>query len=143
MTAYIIPQNRTYQEHEFVIQNDLLHVCGEKSHDPVLQYITMVGLSLSIIFLTVHLSVFIATLKLRNLSSMNLASLCLSLLFLYATFIISGFQKPRSTSCVVIAVLIHYSLTASFCWMLVIAFDIWRVVRQTTTRLRVLSGRKL
>ncbi|PSN42081.1 hypothetical protein C0J52_13013 [Blattella germanica] len=101
--------------------------------------LTLVFLSISIFFLVLHLIVFFATLRLRNMPSMNLASLCISLLLLYCCFIANGFLEPP---CMVTAVAMHYSLLASFAWMFIISFDIWRAIRASTIKLRTISGSK-
>jgi hypothetical protein len=110
--------------------------------DTELRYITVTGLSVSIIFLVLHLSVFAVTPKLRNLSSMNLASLSVSLLVMHCSFFVGSYLCDFDVPCVVLGVVIHYTLLASFCWMLTIAFDINRVLRNTATQLRVASGNR-
>jgi hypothetical protein len=73
-----------------------------------------------------------------NLPAMNLASLCVALLLLYCSFLAGLFLEPL---CVERAVITHYSLLATFCWMLVISFDVWRNVRQSTRNLQRYSGK--
>jgi hypothetical protein len=149
MAVFIPAYNTTLQLHEYRIGNDSrLTIClPEFSTEDVeefsqgLVYITMVGLSLSIVFLILHLFVFGMTPKLRNLSSMNLASLSVSLLLMYCAFFGAIYLRQTGVPCVLIAVIIHYSLLASFCWMLTIAYDINRVVRQATTKLLVSTGK--
>lgn len=150
-TVFIPAHNRTLQPHEYIIgKESQLIIClpefdeeDEEEFSPVLGYITMVGLSLSIFFLILHLFVFGVTPKLRNLSSMNLACLSISLLIMYCAFFGAAYLRKTGIPCFLIAVIIHYSLLASFCWMLTIAYDIYRVLQQTTTQLRVLTGNTL
>jgi len=148
MAVFIPVYNMTLQPEEYRIDNDSkLVMCmpdfmsglvPEFAH--VIGYITVTGVSLSILFLVLHLSVFAITPKLRNLSSMNLASLSISLLVLYCSFFMGSYLKNSTMLCVVMAVIIHYTLLASFCWMLTIAYDINRVLRQTTTKLLLTRG---
>jgi uncharacterized membrane protein len=105
-----------------------------------IEYITLTGVSLSILFLVLPLSVSAVTPKLRNLSSMNLASLSFSLLVMYCSFFVGSYLSDSGAPCVVLAVVIHYTLLASFCWMLTIAYDINRVLQETTTQLLLATG---
>jgi hypothetical protein len=149
MTVFISVYNRTLQPHEYRIENDSRLVMCWPQFDTELVpefgqgigYITVIGVSLSILFLALHLSVFAMTPKLRNLSSMNLASLSVSLLMMYCSFFLGTYLRNSSVPCFILAVVIHYTLLASFCWMLNIAYDINRVLRQTTTKLLLTTGK--
>jgi hypothetical protein len=110
------------------------------NHDSTLETITFVGIILSITCLVLHLVIFAATPQLRNLPAMNLASLCVALLLLYTSFIASAFLE---SPCVELDVTIHYSLMATFCWMVVISFDVWRAIRRSTRDLQLSSGEKI
>jgi hypothetical protein len=151
MTVFISAYNKTLQPHEYRIDNESgLFIClpfgmgfGTEPPppiDPGLRCITVIGISLSILFLVLHLSVFAMTPRLRNLSSMNLASLSFSLLLMYCSFFVSSYLGDSVTPCVVLAVVIHYTLLASFWCMLTIAYDNNRVLRETTTRLLLTTG---
>jgi hypothetical protein len=148
MTVFISAYNMTLQLHEYKIDNNSrLIICLPEfdtefvpEFDHGVGYITVIGVSLSILFLVLHLSVFGMTPKLRNLSSMNLASLSVSLLMMYCAFFVGFCLRNSGMPCVVMAVIIHYTLLASFCWMLTIAYDINRVLRQTTTKLLLTAG---
>jgi len=148
MTVFISAYNMTLQPQDYRIDNDsrLVMCLPHFGMEPVpefahgIGYITVIGVSLSILFLVLHLSVFAMTPKLRNLSSMNLASLSVSLLVMYCSFFVGFYIKNFGVLCVVMAVIIHYTLLASFCWMLTIAYDINRVLRQATTKLLLTRG---
>jgi hypothetical protein len=149
MIVFIPAYNATLLPHEYRIGNDSrLNIClPEFDVEDMgwstkgLGYITMVGVSLSVFFLLLHLLVFAMTPKLRNLSSMNLASLSFSLLLMYCAFLAGICLQRTGVSCSVMAVIIHYGLLASFFWMLTIAFDINRVLRQATKHLLVSRGK--
>jgi len=148
MTVFISAYNMTLQPHEYKIDNDSgLVICWPQFDTELVPefalgigYITVIGVSLSILFLVLHLLVFAMTPKLRNLSSMNLASLSVSLLVMYCSFFVGFYLRNSGVPCVVLAVIIHYTLLASFCWMLTIAYDINRVLRHTTTKLLLTTG---
>jgi len=147
-TVFISAYNTSLQPHEYRIDNDSgLIMCWPQFDTELVPefahgigYITVIGVSLSILFLVLHLLVFAITPKLRNLSSMNLASLSVSLLVLYCSFFMGFYLRNSGVPCVVLAVIIHYSLLASFCWMLTIAYDVNRALRQATTKLLLTSG---
>jgi hypothetical protein len=86
-----------------------------------------------------HLAIFVATPRLMNLPTMNLASLCVALLFLYISFLVGMFLEPP---CVERAVITHYSLLATFCWMLIISFDVWITIRRSARKLQISSGKR-
>jgi hypothetical protein len=149
MIVFIPAYNATLQPYEYRIGNDSrLNICLPEfdaadvtEYAKGLGYITVVGVSLSIFFLILHLLVFLMTPKLRNLSSMNLASLSISLLLMYCAFFAGSFLQQTGVPCFVMAVIIHYGLLASFCWMLTIAYDINRVIRQATSQLLISRGK--
>jgi hypothetical protein len=149
MTVFVPAYNMTLQLHEYRIgNNSQLIIClpkfnveDIKEFAQGLRYITIAGVSLSIFFLMLHLLVFCMSPKLCNLSSMNLASLSVALLLMYCAFFVGFRLRNTGVACVVMAVIIHYSLLASFCWMLTIAYDINRTLRQATTKLLILTGK--
>jgi hypothetical protein len=108
--------------------------------DSTLGYISIVGLSVSVGCLVLHLAISAATPRLRNLPAMNLASLCVALLLLYCSFLVRTLLDELP--CVELAVVIYYSTLATFCWMLVISFDVWNAIRRSTQKLQLSSGEK-
>jgi hypothetical protein len=91
--------------------------------------------------LALHLAIFTATPQLRNLPSTNLASLCVALSLLYCSFLVR--MAVDEESCVALAVIIYYSMLATFCWTLVISFDVWKAIRRSTKKLRFSTGQSL
>jgi hypothetical protein len=59
---------------------------------------------------------------------------------MYCSFFVGFYLNGSSVPCLLVAVIIHYTLLASFCWMLTIAYDINRVLRHTTTMLLLTTG---
>jgi hypothetical protein len=106
--------------------------------DAGLKYITIVGLFVSLGCLVLHLAISAATPRLRNLPSMNLASLCMALFLFYSSFLVRTVLD--GLPCVKLAVVIYYSMLATFCWMLVISFDVWNAIRSSTKNLQLSSG---
>lgn len=97
---------------------------------PALGWVTVVGLGLSCVCLTLHLITFLLVTHLRNLPGKNLACLCLSLLAAYITFMCSTYAQPNTTLCYAQAAAIYYTFLASFCWMNVLAFDNWHALKK-------------
>ncbi|XP_045615586.2 uncharacterized protein [Procambarus clarkii] len=135
-----------YQAGEYEITNDGVWVCLPKAptekFSPVMGWVSLAGFGLSCLCLLLHLAAFLLVPRLRNLPGKSLASLCLSLLTAYTIFIFSTFLEPRMTGCYISAVLMYYSFLASFCWMNIMAFDVWLTFRQAKDELRVSSGRQ-
>jgi hypothetical protein len=100
-----------------------------------------VGLSVSLGCLALHLAISAATPRLRNLPAMNLASLCVALLLFYCILLVR--IALDGVPYVKLDIVMYYSLLATFCWMLVIAFDVWNAIWRSTKRLQSSSGENL
>ncbi|XP_066941803.1 uncharacterized protein [Macrobrachium rosenbergii] len=97
----------------------------------VLSWVTLSLMSLSVVCLLFHLVISVLSKELRSLPGRNLASLCLSLLLSYITFITGPFLESKTTACYVSASVMYFSWMSSFCWMSVIAFDTWWCFEKT------------
>ncbi|XP_069172579.1 G-protein coupled receptor Mth2-like [Procambarus clarkii] len=137
---------RSYQVGEYEVTEGGVLVCKpqELSHkfSLVLGWVSLAGLGLSCLCLLLHLAAFLLLPRLRNLPGKCLASLCLSLLTAYTIFIFSTYLEPKTTGCYISAVIMYYSFLAAFCWMNIMAFDVWLTFRQAKDELRVSSGRQ-
>jgi hypothetical protein len=69
---------------------------------------------------------------------MNLASLCVALLLFY--FILLVRIALDGVPYVELDIAMYCSLLATFCWMLVISFDVWHAIRMSTKKLQSVSG---
>nr|XP_045589704.1 uncharacterized protein LOC123751662 [Procambarus clarkii] len=145
-TVYIEPYDRWYHAGGYEITNGGVLVCSTQTQtekfSAVMGWVSLAGLGLSCLCLLLHLAAFLLVPRLRNLPGKSLASLCLSLLTAYTIFIFSTFIKPRTTGCYISGVIMYYSFLASFCWMNIMAFDVWLTFRQAKDELRVSSGRQ-
>lgn len=128
-----------YELHEGGVLVCLFESSAEKFSN-AMGWISLVGLGISFICLILHLTAFALVSELQNLSGKNLACLCSSLLAAYSCFILGIFGEEGKTECVVLASLMYYFFLASFCWMNVMAFDVWRTLRLATSELRVSAG---
>ncbi|XP_045197990.2 uncharacterized protein LOC123552404 [Mercenaria mercenaria] len=93
--------------------------------DAVESYLTLVGLVVSILSLTITLVVYIAFPQLLNTPGKILVSLIVSLLLAQIFFLSASNVEHLPKLCVTVGVLVHYFFLAAFCWMNVIAFDLW------------------
>lgn len=110
------------------------------AYRPYYSFITFIGIGISIICLCVHLVVFAIVKELRNLSGKNLASFCFALLIAYSSFALGDVFEGKF--CFANAVVTFYFFLASFTWMLIMSFDVWRTLRIATKELRVSSGKQ-
>lgn len=147
-TVYVPQYKKTFSDRDFVLREDgRVEICAGSLGIKLVNkfgiymgYVTYAGLGISIIFLVLHLTAFFLVSELRNLSGKNLASLCVSLLVAYTTFMAG--QVLQGSPCFIIAVITFYSFLASFMWMLTMAFDVWRTLRLATAELRVSAGKQ-
>ncbi|KAK7086716.1 hypothetical protein SK128_003359 [Halocaridina rubra] len=145
-TVLVEKYKRTYQISEYVLSEDGILVCivqnDSEKFSKIMGWITIGGLGLSCVCLLLHLLAFIFVKELRNLSGNNLASFCLVLLGAFSSFILSVFREPAKVECYILATCMYYFFLASFCWVNVMAFDIWRTLSLATSELRVTSGKQ-
>lgn len=143
-TVVVEKYQRTYQAHEYERREGGILVCiiqpEADKFSSLMGWMSLAGLGLSCVCLLLHLGAFLLVPDLRNLSGKNLASLCIVLLAAYTTFILSVFGEPGKRECFILAAAMYYFFLSSFCWMSVMAFDIWRTLRMATSELRVSVG---
>ncbi|XP_069690478.1 uncharacterized protein [Periplaneta americana] len=146
LSARDLLSGKVFPTGSFSVTDDgRLLVCAEyilvrdKFGDGVMRYVSLLGLGLSVVCLALHLGAFLVSPSLRNLSGKNLASFCAALLVAYITFIAAEFLEVGGAACTLAAVVLYYTLMASFSWLLLMAFDVWRTLRLSTVHLRVVS----
>ncbi|GFS38457.1 g-protein coupled receptor Mth2 [Nephila pilipes] len=149
-TAFVPNYNRMYEEHLYILISDHLRICppSEIFEDDLalsstvslsLRYLTKVGLGVSMVFLLIHIVVFALVPDLKNLPGWNLASLCFSLFLSYFAMMSSDNDYVREAAgfCIASAVLTQFFFLASFLWMCIISFDIFRSMRKAVDNLRI------
>ncbi|XP_014292378.1 uncharacterized protein [Halyomorpha halys] len=147
-TVYVDEYRKRYRDGEFNIRQDgKLEICAEsisvklvEKFSPHMDYITLCGIAVSIVCLVLHLTAFCLVSDLRNLPGKNMASLCVALLLAYTSFVTGRFL--HGDACIVVSVVAFYFFLASFTWMLIISFDVWRTLKLSTSHLRVSSGKQ-
>jgi hypothetical protein len=104
--------------------------------------ISVIGQIISIIGLFVHLIVYSLLPKLRNLAGMNLMSLSAALLVAQLLFLVGSSASSIYELCTTLAIVTHLAFLASFAWMHVMAFDIWKTFASSTKPSSVDSNTK-
>jgi hypothetical protein len=136
---YILSHKKVYSTEDYLLNGTDVYICLNKTEtcvsncdtksayfsDIVESYMTLVGLIVSIISLAITLAVYVAFPQLLNIPGKILASLIISLLFAQILFLIAPEVQTFSSICTLFAILVHYFFLSAFCWMNVIAFDLW------------------
>jgi len=154
-TVWVEKYTRYFTEAQYLVNDKgQVGICkedvpeeGTDRYSNAMSILTVAGLGISIFFLLLHLCATALVPELRNHSGMNLSSLCVALLGAYISFIAGAFLSgtPGDTplqSCATVAVLTYFFFLSAFFWMLVIAFDVWRVLRGAVRHFRMSSGRQ-
>ncbi|GFY24602.1 g-protein coupled receptor Mth2 [Trichonephila clavipes] len=149
-TAFVPIYNKTYEEHFYILYGDYLRICAppeilnggdldNSSKSSIsLRYLTIVGLGVSMVFLLIHIVVFVLVPGLKNLPGWNLASLCFALLCSYTAMVISenDYITETPSLCISAAVCVQFFFLASFLWMCIISFDVFRSMMTAVENLR-------
>ncbi|XP_076366015.1 uncharacterized protein LOC143254969 [Tachypleus tridentatus] len=149
--VYVKKYEVSYNQSYYLIEGNNVMICkNEKSSisnsketfSVYLGYISNTGLGISLICLILHFIIFILVPDLHNICGRNLASLAVALIISYSCFIAGQFSIISRAVCTIIAIVMYYSFLASFFWMNILAFDVWRTLRMATKDLRVSSGKQ-
>ncbi|XP_064087581.1 LOW QUALITY PROTEIN: uncharacterized protein LOC135202241 [Macrobrachium nipponense] len=133
-SVYLNPTKKSYATGEYEFVNDTwIKICRPADMwTPVMNIISTVLISISLICMVAHVAIFVLLPKRRNIPSMNLCSMTVSLFVSELVFITLFYFNENYPSCVVTAVIIYYFLTASFMWMNVMSIDICRTFHSKT-----------
>ncbi|KAK3102670.1 hypothetical protein FSP39_013054 [Pinctada imbricata] len=95
----------------------------EREHEETLSIISLIGLSLSILGLSLTIISYLFFRKLRQgRAQQTLFNLALAMLFSWVVFLVGIKQTYHYIGCLIVAALLHYFILASFMWMLMEAF---------------------
>ncbi|XP_045197927.2 G-protein coupled receptor Mth2-like [Mercenaria mercenaria] len=103
----------------------LINSTNTSSNGDTQMYATVTALVISIVSLVITLVVYGLFPALMNLPGKITFFLALTLLLAQLLFLISSETEQIPWLCIAVAVLVHFFFTAAFCWMNVIAFDLW------------------
>jgi hypothetical protein len=137
---FIISQQKVYTEEDFLTNGSDVFICKEKlleclydcsKTDAMFQfedfesYFSLICLIISITSLVITLVIYILFPQLLNTPGKLLICLIIFLLLGQTLFIISSKVEHISALCKTVAVAEHFCFLAAFCWMNVIALDLW------------------
>ncbi|XP_060599754.1 latrophilin receptor-like protein A [Ruditapes philippinarum] len=147
----LVSSNRTIESSKFYVNDSQVYMCFEIFKTTkynnftfiikatiVESYLSLSGLTCSIVALVVTLSVYMILPELRNTPGKNLICLMIGLLSAQLLFLFSNQASDNPMVCKVIAIFIHYFFLASFSWMNVITFDLFI----TFSHSRIVSSNK-
>ncbi|XP_018022970.1 uncharacterized protein LOC108678982 [Hyalella azteca] len=145
-TVYVSKYDRLLSDDEFETHKDGILVCltvtESQKFSSVMGWISLTGLCVSIVCLLLHLIAFVLVSEMHNLSGRNLASLSLCLVGAYICFILAVFGEEGKLECVILGCAMYYFFLASFCWMNVMAYDIWKTLREATNEFKLSAGKQ-
>lgn len=133
----------TIDEYELDPNGVHLRICQRKEEDHedleysaefvstvIAGYMSSVCLAMSMMFMLATLVTYALFKELRNIPGWNIINVTLALLLAQFFFFVGSFIDQYAQVCFVVAICTHYGLLASFCWMNVIAFDLYRNFRR-------------
>ncbi|RXG51370.1 putative G-protein coupled receptor Mth-like 4 [Armadillidium vulgare] len=134
-SIYYYPGGRVYDKGDYELLNDsIILICAEsnyyfKKNYIFSYYVTVVVLSISLVCLAFHISLYFCYSRLRTWHGRNLVSLCFSLFMAQFLFLTGTTTTENFEFCVFMAVCIHYFWLASFFWMNILSIDVWRTFK--------------
>lgn len=137
-----------YDPGNYYLDNDGIYICvpnitkvkdeSEEIHqDKILDYITFIGLILSLFFLFLHFLAFLIVPEMKNLPGKNLASFAFSTFFAHLLFLVGRSKFSGTQICHPVGLIMYYFMMTSFFWMNAISFNIFRSFREATNKLRL------
>lgn len=106
---------------------------------PVLEEVkglsSFISFVISIIFLVATLITYCLFKELRNIPGWNIINLTIALIIAQSCFVIGSLVDYFPLACFIVAVITHYGFLASFLWMHVIAFDLYRNFRKKSSHI--------
>ena len=98
---------------------------------------------ISLVFMLTAIITYCLFEKLRNLPGVNTINLTLSLFLEMLVFIVSGYAKPHAEwLCSAVGMVLHFLILASFFWMNVMAYDVFRTFAKKCILTRIRSKKK-
>ena len=140
-SIYVIAHNKMYKPDEYLWQEGNITVCGnlsvkylkttmeklESLYTKAEFYITVIGLSLSVLALLAVIATYFLFSELRSkLPGKIVINLSVALMLAQTVFLYDMFTDVKGRGCVALAVLLQFLYLAAFCWMNVMAFDVSR-----------------
>ena len=109
----------------FAVLVDVHGLARSREHQGMLNILTYLGCSISIVSLVICITVFATFRSAQNDRSSINTNLCACLLVAEVVFLLGVGQTDFPSLCSVVAVILHYLFLASFFWMLIAGFQIY------------------
>lgn len=141
LSVFVISHNKVYKPGQYVWHDGNVTVCGNltvrylkytmeklgKLYTKAEFYITVVGLTLSILALLAVIVTYFLFVELRSkLPGKIVINLSIALMLAQIVFMFDVFKEIKGDGCAAIAVILQFLYLAAFCWMNVMAFDVSR-----------------
>ena len=141
LSVFVLSHNKVYKPGEYLWHDGNITVCGNltvsylkytmerlgKLYTKAEFYITVVGLTLSIVSLCAVIVTYFLFVELRSkLPGKIVINLSIALMFAQIVFMFDLFRDIKGDGCVSIAVILQFLFLSAFCWMNVMAFDVSR-----------------
>ena len=97
---------------------------AESLDDVIQSYLTVIGLSLSIVCLLAVVMTYLHFTTLRTVPGLILLALSLSLIAYQGLLLASPYATSGSPGCKAMAILLHWAILSSFTWMTVMSYDV-------------------
>ncbi|GIX75106.1 g_PROTEIN_RECEP_F2_4 domain-containing protein [Caerostris darwini] len=152
-SVFVPLYNRLFDTADHTIVKQVLYICSDfleesiddKKFSSALDTVSIVGTSISLVCILLHMAMFLSFRKLRNLPGYCLFSLCVALLAAYVLTLLSYFHYSgaKDVDCTAVGGMKAYFFLASLFWMNVMSYDIWRSLRMATAKLRLTGDRPM
>ena len=123
---------------EYIMNGSDVSICAPWSSDTLMfrfdktqGVLSFIGQVISLIALTILFVTYMLFPSLRNLPGKCVMNLILALFVAHLLFVVGIGQTGDHTVCMAIAMVMHYCFLASFFWMNVLAFELWRTFTRT------------
>lgn len=94
----------------------------------------IICLSVAILFLCVHIVVFLITEYERTIMGKSFAMLCLTMLLGYVSYIGNIVLQNSLQSCIATVIACHFLSTAQSAWLLTTSIETWKSIKTTKTQ---------
>ena len=138
--VFIIPLDRVYNMSEAYIRDANVFICANENQtcredctmrqpmfdfDNTEQLLSNIVLIISLVSLALTFTVYVSFPVLLNLPGKILICLIVSLFFAKLNFLFAEFAESSHSACVIVAIAIHFFYLSSFCWLNIVALDLW------------------
>ncbi|XP_067877063.1 adhesion G protein-coupled receptor E3-like isoform X4 [Heterodontus francisci] len=122
--------NRKTQKQNGVINITFEGIQGKEDplHSSILDWITYIGLPISLLCLLVSMGTFFCCQSIQNLNTAIRAHLCLSLFLAEVVFLVAAAIDKQTILCGIVAGVLHYLFLTAFAWMCLEAIQLCLMV---------------